>query len=150
MTHDIPLSQMQSRSSASKGGIRQTSEALPADFDTQRTFHENEKKGLFKRSAGGKRKVKKIDSKPRRIGTDGEEIRQNWLGKLYTKVINFSVVTKYFIYITPVALPLAAPVVIFAVLDNNRRNETPPKGPHYFANLGVRVYLFWLWVEIVW
>jgi len=82
------------QSHASSTGARKPTDTLPVDFHTQSTFQDDEKRGLFQR-AGGKRRLKKTDSKPRRIGTDGEEIKQNWLGKVYTKIVNFSVVTKY-------------------------------------------------------
>ncbi|KAH6667122.1 hypothetical protein B0J14DRAFT_659090 [Halenospora varia] len=98
----------------------------------------DEKKGLFNRGFGGRRK-KNINSR-NRSGIDGEEVFVNGLGRFYNKIVNFSIITRYFVYILPVALLLAAPIVVFAV-----------QNPHaIFANTGIRVTLFWLWIEIVW
>ena len=98
----------------------------------------DEKKGLFNRGFGGRRK-KNINSR-NRSGIDGEEVFVNGLGRVYNKIVNFSIITRYFVYILPVALLLAAPIVVFAV-----------QNPHaIFANTGIRVTLFWLWIEIVW
>jgi hypothetical protein len=102
------------------------------------TFKDDEKKGLFNRGVGGRRE-KKTNSR-KRSGTDGEEVSVNGLGRFYNKIVNFSIITRYFVYVLPVALLLAAPIVVFAILN-----------PHaIFANTGVRVTLFWLWIEIVW
>ncbi|PVH73195.1 hypothetical protein DL98DRAFT_608373 [Cadophora sp. DSE1049] len=98
----------------------------------------DEKKGLFNRGFGGRRK-KNINSR-NRSGIDGEEIFVNGLGRFYNKIVNFSIITRYFVYVLLVALLLAAPIVVFAV-----------QNPHaIFANTGIRVTLFWLWIEIVW
>lgn len=110
-----------------------------ADLSNQQTFHEDEKKGFFKHGVGGKRRIKKLNSKSRK-GTDGDTIEVNSLGRLYSKIVNFSVVTRYFVYVLPIALLIAIPIVIFAVLKPNA----------LFAGTGVRVYLFWTWIEIVW
>lgn len=111
-------------------------------MNSSATFRDDEKKGLFKRSggAGGRRKVKKVSSKPVRRGTDGEEISVNGLGRFYNKVVNFSVVTRYLVYVAPVAILIAIPIVIFAVTNRDA----------LFATTNVKVWLFWTWIEIVW
>jgi hypothetical protein len=136
---DIPLTTVRTASStgARKAGDEATS---TADFATHPTFRDEEKKGLFNRSAAGRRKVKKINSKMRRRGTDGEEVSVNGLGRFYNRVVNFSVITRYLVYVLPVALVLAAPIVFFAVV----------KPDAFFAGTGVRTYLFWTWIESVW
>ena len=135
----IPLTNVQTRSST--GARKAGDEAIgSSDFANQPTFRDDEKKGLFKRNAGGRRQVKKVNSKVRRVGTDGEEVSVNGLGRFYNKVVNFSVVTRYFVYVLPVALLLAAPIIVFAIVK--------PGG--FFAGTGVRIYLFWTWIEIVW
>lgn len=131
---DIPLTNV--RTASSTGARKAGDEAIIQ----QPTFKDDEKKGMFNRGPGGRRRVKKVNSKPKRIGTDSEEVSVNGLGRFYKKIVNFSVVTRYFVYVLPIALLLAAPIIIYAVLN-----------PHaIFANTGVRVTLFWLWVEIVW
>ncbi|RDW74940.1 hypothetical protein BP6252_06082 [Coleophoma cylindrospora] len=131
---EIPLTNV--RTANSSTGARKPGEGALNDFDTQPTMRDDEKKGFF--GTAGKRKMKKLDSKSRRIGTDGEEQSVNALGRFYKKIVNFSVVTRYFVYVLPVALVLAAPIVIFAVLY--------PK-----ATIGgMRAFLFFSWLEIIW
>jgi len=103
-------------------------------------MQDDEKKGFFNRGPAGRRKVKKINSKPKRIGTDGEEVSVNGLGRFYNKIVNFSVVTRYFVYVLPVALLIAAPIVIYAVLKPNA----------ILGSTGIKVYIFFTWIEIVW
>src|SRR3954447_11677362 len=93
MNDDIPLTNVQTRSSST--GARKPGDEIysTTSFQNQPTFRDDEKKGLFKRNmVGGRRKVKKINSKPNRVGTDGEEVNVNGLGRFYNKVVNFSVV----------------------------------------------------------
>jgi hypothetical protein len=132
---DIPLTTVQSHNSSI--GARRTL-THPSQLGGSSTFRtqqsrglDDEKKGLFKRR-GGRRKVKKITS---RVNTDGEEVKVNGLGRFYNKIVNFSVVTRYLVYVLPIALLLAVPIVIYAVL----------KPGAFFASTGVRVYLFWTW-----
>lgn len=101
---------------------------------------DNEKKGFFKRPGpAGRRKSKK--DHPTRMNTDGEEISVNGLGRFYDKIINFSIVTRYFVYVAPIALLIAAPIIIYS---------TGGRSGDYFVNTGVKVNWFWLWIEIVW
>lgn len=101
---------------------------------------DDEKKGFFARGPGGRRQIKKRDSKPRRVGTDGEEVEVNGLGRLYNKVVTFSVITRYFVYVLPVAILIAAPIVIYAVLNPSA----------LLGTTGIRVYIFFTWIEIIW
>ena len=131
---DIPLTTI--RTASSTGARKAGDEAIIQ----QTTFKDDEKKGMFNRGPGGRRRVKKINSKPKRVGTDGEEVSVNGLGRFYNKIVNFSVITRYLVYVLPVALLLAAPIIIYAVLDHKA----------IFASTGVKVTLFWLWIEIIW
>ena len=104
----------------------------------QPTFKDGEK-GLFNRGVCGRRKVKKANPR-KQSETDDDEISVNGLGRFYNKIVSFSIITQYFVYVLPVALLLAAPIVVFAILN-----------PYaIFVNTGVKVTLFWLWIEIVW
>ncbi|KAH7342486.1 Mechanosensitive ion channel-domain-containing protein [Rhexocercosporidium sp. MPI-PUGE-AT-0058] len=135
----IPLTNVQTR--ASSTGARKQGEGVmnDSDLNNQPTFKDDEeKKGLFSR--GGRRKVKKIDSKPVRRGTDGEEISLTGLGRIYNKIVTFSVVTRYLMYVAPIAMLIAIPIVIYAVTNRDAR----------FVGTGVKVWLFWLWIEIIW
>ena len=132
---DIPLTNV--RTNSSTGARKPGHEAVIQ----QPTFKDDEKKGLFNgRRPGGRRRIKKMSSKTRRVGTDGEEVSVNGLGRFYHQIVNFSVITRYLVYVAPVALLIAAPVIIYAVLNPDA----------IFANTGVKVTLFWLWIEIIW
>ena len=132
--NDIPLTSV--RTNSSTGARKAGDEAILQ----QPTFRDDEKRGMFNRGVGGRRKVKKINSRPKRIGSDGEEVSVNGLGRIYDKIVNFSIVTRYMVYVAPIALLLAAPIIIYAVLN--------PKA--IFASTGVRVIWFWLWIETIW
>ncbi|RDL36346.1 uncharacterized protein BP5553_05698 [Venustampulla echinocandica] len=84
---------------------------------------------------GRRRQIQEIE-----VTLIAKKVSVNGLGRFYDKVVNSSIITRYLVYVLPVALLLAAPIVIFAIYN-----------PHaIFANTGVRVTLFWLWIEIVW
>ncbi|KAG0648727.1 Mechanosensitive ion channel Msy1 [Hyphodiscus hymeniophilus] len=131
---DIPLTSV--RTNSSTGARKQGDEAIYR----QPTFQADEKNGMFNRALGGRRKARKTNSRPKRIGTDGEEVSVNSLGRFYDKIVNFSVVTRYFVYVAPIALLIATPIIIYAVLDPTA----------IFASTGVRVIWFWTWIESIW
>jgi len=132
----IPLGNVQARSNST--GARKPSHEIYQAPTNHTTFKDEEKKGMFK-GRGGKRKLRKLNSK-NRIGTDGEEVKVNGLGRLYNKVVNFSIITRYLVYVFPVALLIAAPIIVFAILNHEA----------IFASTGVKVIYFWTWIEIVW
>jgi hypothetical protein len=134
----IPLTKFPTQGSST--GARRQGEGAISSFETQPTMPDDEKKGFFARGPAGRRKIKKINSKPRRIGTDGEEISVNGLGRLYNKIVAFSVITRYFVYVLPIAILIAAPIVIYAVLNPSA----------LLGSTGIRVYIFFTWIEIIW
>ena len=101
-----------------------------------------DKKSFFKskRKVAGRRKDPHADQLVRR-GADGEVESVNKMGRIYKKIINFSVVTRYLVYILPVSLLLAIPTIIYAT--GGRRKD-------YLATLQMKGYLFFLWLNIVW
>ncbi|KAL7276664.1 hypothetical protein RUND412_000324 [Rhizina undulata] len=68
------------------------------------------------------------------------------MGVLYEKVLNFSIVTRYFIYVLPLSLCLLVPILVglssapHAAIGGNGTPEDP----------GVRIVWFFAWLEIVW
>lgn len=54
------------------------------------------------------------------IGYDGEVDTLRLLGRVYNKIMTFSVVTRYAFYIIPVAAILAIPLTIFATVQRHR------------------------------
>lgn len=97
---------------------------------------DEEKARLFHRRVAGRRKVAKKSMEHQR--DDGEEATLNQMGRFYDKILNFSVVTRYFVYVLPLALLFATPIVIGATGAKNARIG------------GVRIVWFFTWVEIVW
>jgi hypothetical protein len=134
----IPLTQV--RTGGSSTGARKAGSGV--DLSAVETYNEgSEKKGFFHHAhPAGRRKAKKLNSKNSRTGTDGEEVAVNGLGRFYKKVVNFSVVTRYLVYVLPVAILIAVPIVLYAVLN--------PRA--LLGSMNVKVWIFWLWIEIVW
>ncbi|CAK7270937.1 hypothetical protein SEPCBS119000_004344 [Sporothrix epigloea] len=140
---DIPLAPIRSNASF---GVRKTGSNTP-----------DEKNGLFKRRSGpvGRRRIKRNepDSLQRR-GTDSE-VTVNFMGRVYSRLIKTSVLTRYLIYTLPVAFLLAIPLVLLPVTGNT---NTIPLGSHVTnstANPPTREYgppLFhlFIWFEASW
>jgi len=67
----------------------------------------------------------------------------NKFGKLYEKILTYGTGTRYSIYILPVALILAIPVIVGATQVSDDPKKDPKIG-------GVRVVWFFAWFEAVW
>ena len=136
-TIDIPLNKV-----TSKTGVRSRSEtySTPNNRTRQPTYPppqniNNEKAGLYQRHVAGRRHVAKQSG---RKGKDGEEDTLTQMGYIYTKILNFSVVTRYFLYVLPLATLIAIPIIIGATAAQN-------------AELGgVRIVWIFSWLECVW
>ncbi|CAI6340024.1 unnamed protein product [Periconia digitata] len=111
----------------------------------------SEKSGLFHR---GKRRVQKVDSKGNYDAStvppvEEESTALNRMGRFYLKVLNFSIITRYMIYVAPIALILAIPIILAALKD-----ITKPIGQGKNANgdvlHGADPKLFFIWIEIIW
>lgn len=116
-------------------GARKPGEGTLCDFSQQDDVKTNEKRGW-----SGRRKVKKLDVRPVHVETNDEAVEVNRLGRVYKKIIHFSILTRYVVYILPVALLIAIPFIYFAAF----------RPTDLFVNTGVRVHLFWAWIEITW
>ena len=98
----------------------------------------NEKTGIFHRH-GGRRKAKAADSeRASKKADDGDEVFLTRLGKIYDKIYNFSLVTRYLLYVFPLAIIIAVPIIIGAT--SARRTMWG----------GVQMLWIWTWVEIIW
>lgn len=85
----------------------------------------------------GGRRIKRTNSKGQgKIGYDGEEDTLNRLGRFYDTVLNFSIVTRYLVYVTPLALCIAVPIIVGATAAKSA------------AIGGVRIVWFFAWIEI--
>ncbi|KAG7054020.1 mechanosensitive ion channel [Colletotrichum scovillei] len=135
---DIPLTQV--RSAASTGARKPTMNASNEDSGSSGT---NEKHGLFHRpnAKGGRRKKK---AELGRHGTAGsDEVKMNAMGRFYTKITSASVVTRYLVYIIPIGLLLAIPLIVLPItghkddvmIGNNKEKS---------------LFNLFVWIEIAW
>jgi hypothetical protein len=125
-TTDIPLQTVVSHT---------PSQTTPTSSNNEKS----EKTGMFGR---GRRRVAKVDSRtgaplpPR--GDQPEKTGVNHMGRIYTKILDYSIVTRYMIYVAPIALLLAIPIILSQV--------RPTKG----TIGGTEPKKFWIWIEIIW
>ena len=133
-TIDIPLEKV-----TTKTGVRRsdtftspTSRGRQLDVPEQQ---ENEKAGFYQRHVAGRRKTAE---KTGHKGKDGEEDTLTHMGMIYNKILNFSIVTRYFLYVLPLAIIIAIPIMVGATAAQN-------------ARLGnVRIVWIFAWLECVW
>ena len=131
-TIDIPLTQVQTNKS---GGARKAERSLSDLQTTSQSTMQNEKPAYFKRRPAGRRKAAKNQ---RHTEGDGEEDTLTQMGRIYNKILNFSIATRYFLYVLPLAILIAIPIIIGAT--------AAPE-----ASFGhVRIVWIFSWVEIVW
>lgn len=103
----------------------------------------NEKHGLFHRpnAKGGRRKKK---AELGRHGTAGsDEVKMNAMGRFYTKITSASVVTRYLVYIIPIGLLLAIPLIVLPITghkDDVKIGNNSEKS----------LFFLFLWIEIAW
>ena len=132
---DIPLEKVVTHSSSS--GVRTASHTATARNNVTFGGVSNEKTGkgsLFRR--GGRRRVVKPGT-PRTNESEVEHKLQI-MGRIYQKILNFSFITRYIIYVLPLAALLAIPIIIGFTA-----------APH--ATLGgIRIVWLFIWLEIVW
>jgi hypothetical protein len=137
-TVDIPLTPVTTK--GQYGAQRPNTSNSTVAFADQTTLSDsqNEKSGLFHRSHG-RRKSTKDQSFAKGSGNRQEDDDVlGAMGRFYDKVKNFSIVTRYMLYVLPVSLLLAIPIIIGAT--------AAPKA----ALGGVRIVWIFAWVEIVW
>jgi len=146
---EIPLTQI--RTTGSTTGARKPTQGLGDVTPTA----SHEKHGLFRRGAAGRRKAKDQDQSLARQGTGDSEVALNFMGKLYTKVIGASVVTRYLVYVVPVALLLAVPLVLLPVTGNTDKiplgqvfNTTVE--PPVLLEEGPPLFKLFVWIMASW
>ncbi|GIZ37597.1 hypothetical protein CKM354_000104000 [Cercospora kikuchii] len=131
-TIDIPLEQVQTHAS-SGGGLRNAS-ATAENLQTTNTINEKQSTGGFFR---GRRKKTQNDA---RKGYEEEADTLTTMGKIYNKILNFSIVTRYFVYVLPLGLLIAIPIIVGSFYSDERSPKIA----------GVRMVWFFTWVEVVW
>ena len=152
----IPLATV--RSNASTGARKPnttTQHGNSVSFDSSNNGNEKEQEkapGFFHRHHGRR---KKIGDKPLgRQGTgdsDDSEARLNTMGRIYAKVVGYSVITRYMVYVVPVGILLAVPLIVLAILE--KKNDIPV-GSHTEENgditNGPPLFKLLMWIEITW
>ncbi len=144
---DIPLTTVRSAGST---GARRPSQSV----DDMASPDTDEKHDIFRRRGPAGRRRAKKDQPIARQNTSDSEIALNFMGKLYTRVISASVVTRYLVYVVPVGLLLAVPIVILPVTGNRDKirlgsvpdNSTTPPG----TLEGPPLFDLFVWIEASW
>ncbi|KAI1909434.1 hypothetical protein LOZ53_003811 [Ophidiomyces ophidiicola] len=124
-TIDIPLTSVTSNTGArndASGKYIPSSESTPEHHEKKHLFH-------------GRRVVNAQSGEKNQAPEDGTITR---MGRIYSKILNFSVVTRYFIYVLPLALLIAIPIIIGATVATETRIG------------GVAIVWFFTWIEVVW
>ncbi|KAI0397179.1 serine/threonine protein kinase [Xylariaceae sp. FL0594] len=143
---DIPLTTI--RSNASSTGARKANQGLGTGFEADGSVYngENEEKShhFFHR---GRRQAKSDERSPSPENLAANDLSLTTMGKLYDRIIHASFTTRYLVYIVPIAILLAAPIVILAAL--NKYNDIPVgRGPH--GEEGPSLFYFFVWIESGW
>ncbi|KIW32759.1 uncharacterized protein PV07_04283 [Cladophialophora immunda] len=136
VTIDIPLTKVSTSGSAT--GARKADALSPSRSQYNGEFSEkmDEKQDHhFHRGPAGRRR--RLQDRGRQ-NQDKEDGTLNAVGRFYKRVYNFSVLTRYFIYVAPLALAIAVPIIVGATVAPRARIG------------GVKIVWFFTWVEVVW
>jgi hypothetical protein len=125
-TVEIPLTQVKSHGQRS----------------VEQTAYQNEKTSAYTHKGARPRSRAQGPS-----NADDEGSPLTFMGKLYDKIFNFSVVTRYFLYVLPLGLIIAVPIVIGSTAAPHAA-----VGPASQTDHGFYVKIKWLftWIEVVW
>ncbi|KAJ4328231.1 hypothetical protein N0V84_001271 [Fusarium piperis] len=147
MMDGIQLTPVKSNASA-KTGHRKAEIPHPTSFDNA-SVHENEKSGHHLGHRGRRRKDG--ENELSRSNTGDEATSLNAMGRLYNKIIGFSVVTRYLVYVVPVGLLLAIPpIVLSAIGEKDGIPVGKFKGGKNDGKPGPPLFKIFLWIEIMW
>ncbi len=129
---DIPLHTI--RSNASSTGTRRVN-----------TQGMDEKHALFDKAVGGPAGRRRINKDLRRAGSTGlsDDTSLNAMGRFYNTIIGFSVVTRYLVYVVPVAVLLVIPIVVLPLTGDKDRVSLGDERRH-------SLFFLFLWIEISW
>ena len=100
----------------------------------------NEKSGIIHRHVAGRRVKRRAEASELtgNAGYSSEVDTLTQMGKVYNKVLNFSILTRYMVFIVPLAVLIAIPIIVGATAAKK-------------AELGgVRIVWIFTWVEVVW
>lgn len=146
MDADIPLTAV--KSTASTMGARKPTVGNSTSYES--SPHADEKGHLHSRHAGRRRRHG--DGLGRRGTGDSDDVSVNAMGRLYAKIVGFSLVTRYLVYVVPVGILLAVPVIVVAIVDPDSRirlGSVTPDGASE-ATPGPPLFRLFLWILITW
>ncbi|KGO77061.1 Mechanosensitive ion channel MscS [Penicillium italicum] len=135
VTIDIPLTETTSRGQT--GARKWNTNTTPHDGTSQNT----EKAPIIghHRGPGGRRRtdtdINEWSGKPAQSPEDGTV---NRMGRVYQAVLNYSLITRYLIYVIPIAILIAIPIIVGVTVAPNAKIG------------GVHIYWFFTWIEIIW
>ncbi|KAJ5149893.1 hypothetical protein N7448_001471 [Penicillium atrosanguineum] len=127
-TIDIPLTETQSRSQNGARKWGSNSNTIAAEDGEKVPLH----------TGPGKRRRTDINDLTGKPAASPEDGSINRLGRIYQAVYNFSIVTRYMIYVIPIGLLIAIPMIVGATVAQDA----------YIG--GVHLYWFFTWIEVVW
>ncbi|OTB04602.1 hypothetical protein M426DRAFT_58338 [Hypoxylon sp. CI-4A] len=153
MDNEIPLTQV--RSNASSTGARKPNQGTATGFSTEQNSPDNEKHGFFHR--GRRRAPNKEDYSKANENLTSNEASLNAMGKLYTKLVHASIFTRYIVYIVPVAILLAVPLIVIPATGNKEtilvghgaRTNADTEEVAVYAP-GPQLFDLFLWIELSW
>ncbi|SMQ48433.1 unnamed protein product [Zymoseptoria tritici ST99CH_3D7] len=138
-TVDIPLEQV--RTNASSGGGLRNQSVTAGLHETLTPPNEHDEKAGFFRGRRHKPDPRAKANGTGKVGYDGEEDTLTTMGKIYEKIFGFSIITRYFLYVLPLGLMIAVPIIVGATVGGKKN---PPKIG------GVPIVWLFTWIEIIW
>ncbi|CAG8289273.1 unnamed protein product [Penicillium salamii] len=136
VTIEIPLTETTSRGQT--GARKWASNTTPVDSTTN-TSEKGPMIGNQHRGPGRRRRtdtdINEMSGKRAEAPEDGTI---NRMGRIYQAVLNYSLITRYLIYVIPIAILIAIPIIVGATVAQNAKIG------------GVHIYWFFTWIEIVW
>ena len=132
-TIDIPLEKVPTRTGVRRSDTFNSTQGRHLTYPEQQII---EKPNPKKRPVAGRRIT--AEKRDRKKGSDGEEDTITNMGLIYNKILNFSIVTRYILYVLPLAILIAIPIIIGATAAQNA------------ALGGVRIVWIFSWLECVW
>lgn len=145
--NDIPLHPV--KSNASSTGARKASQGVTTGLEALEPQTSNEKRGLFHRTAG-RRRAKGTEPPKRTNSYGSDEFSLNFMGRLYNTIIGFSVVTRYLVYIVPVGLLLAVPLILLPLIKHDQDTVGSYTVDGVVSQTGPPMIELFLWIELAW
>jgi len=135
-TIDIPLEQV-----STTNGLRPLHTTASLRHSPSNATARNDKKSFFR---GRRTKPDAATQGTGRVGYDGEEDTMTTMGKIYDKIFGFSIITRYFLYVLPLGILIAVPIIVGVIIQNSSDDGRPP------ILAGVSLIWFFTWIEVVW